>query len=319
MLAAALLIYLIPAAGQAALTAYSQDFELLGQADPSALDTDGWLVYGNVFQPDGTTYIYGYGANPAPNDGFGFCQIVLLEGGIEQGVQQLVSFSDYNNGDHALGNIIESNVYQEQTIGPADVGTTWVFDFEAKLGNLTGASTAAAFIKTLNPAAGYALTNFISEDMTSTPLTWTGYSISIVIDASLNGQILQIGFLNRATNYVSSAVFYDNLDFHLGDPTGITPDRAVIGAALRQNYPNPFNPETRIEFALDRPGSVDISVFDLAGRRIATLHRGDMAIGDHAVTWNGRTDSGAPAASGRYSYVLETTTGRVSRSMILLK
>jgi hypothetical protein len=55
------------------------------------------------------------------------------------------------------------------------------------------------------------MTNFITADMTSTPVTWTGYSLSITIDGSLVGQILQFGFSNIATNYEPSGVYYDNV------------------------------------------------------------------------------------------------------------
>jgi hypothetical protein len=197
---------MIPAVGLA-LENYSQDFEGLDQADVGALGADGWLVFGNVFDLGGG-YLYGYGPFPAPNDGAAFCALVIGEGGLDQGAQQLSVFSDYNNGDHATS-LIESNVFQEQPIGPSDSGT-WTFTFDAKLGNLTGATTAVAFIKTL---AGSDLTNFITIDMTDTPATWTGYSISIEVDSSLEGQLLQFGFASTATNFEGSGVFYDNVNF----------------------------------------------------------------------------------------------------------
>jgi hypothetical protein len=183
------------------------------QSDPNALGNDGWLVYGNVFGLDWTWW-YGYGPNPAPNNpgAPAFSLIAAGQGGPAQGAQQVVVFSDYNNGDHPNA-YIESNFYQEQMIGVADVGQTWVFMFDAKLGDLAGGSTALAFIKTLDPAAGYAMTNFITEDMTTTPTTWTGYSISITIDSGLVDQILQFGFSNIATNYEPSGVYYDNVTF----------------------------------------------------------------------------------------------------------
>ena len=215
--AVAVLICLIPAAGYALLP-YSQDFEDLSQQKPSSLADDGWLVFGNLFTPDGT-YIGGYGPFPAPNDGSGFCQIASDEGGADQGVQQLVVFSDYENTDaHVDGNIVESNVFQEQVVGPGDVTEMWVFDFQAKMGNLEGSSTALAFIKTLDPGAGYAMTNFITLDMTCIPTSWCGFSLSILIDPGLDGQILQFGFLNTATNYEGSGIFYDNLNFHITGP-----------------------------------------------------------------------------------------------------
>jgi len=300
-----------------ALETYNQDFEELLQPDPNALANDGWFVFGNVFDPEGN-YLYGYGSFPAPNTGAAFCQIVLGEGGPDQGAQQLVVFSDYENLDHANGNLIEANVFQEQTIGRENVGEAWLFEFQTKLGNIEGSSTATAFIKTLDPDDGYALTNLITADMTSIPETWDGFRLGIVIDADLEGQILQFGFMNTATNYEGSGIFYDNVVFRLN--TVDVPDEATsIGASLQQNYPNPFNPQTRIDFSLDRPGNVEITVFDLAGRRIATLHQGELGIGDHHVTWNGRTATGSPAPSGQYRYVLKTAGGQVTRSMVLLK
>ena len=317
VLAAGVLICLIPAAGLA-LTPYSQDFETLIQPDISALANDGWLVFGNVSDPVGT-FLYGYGPFPAPNDGFGFCQIDLEEGGVEQGLQQLVVFSDYNNGDHALGNLIESNTFQEQVVDAADVGNIWTFEFQAKMGNLELASTAVAFIKTLDPSSGWALTNFITLDMTTISTEWGGYSIRIAIDPSLENQVLQIGFANVATLYEGSGIFYDNILWHQTGVSSVPGGSVALGATLRQNYPNPFNPLTKIEFALERPGNVDISVFDIAGRRIASLHHGELGAGDHHVTWNGKTDNGLPVSAGQYRYVLRTSSGQVSRSMILLK
>lgn len=314
--AATALICLSPLAGQA-ITPYSQDFEMLIQPDTSALGNDGWLVYGNVSDPLGN-YLYGYGPFPAPNDGFAFCQIDQNQGGVEQGFQQLSVFSDYNNADHAVGNLIESNVFQEQTVAAADVGDVWSFAFQAKRGNLVAPSTAAAFIKTLDPANGWALTNYISVDMTTIPDTWGGYSLSIPIDASLSGQIIQFGFVNVATLYESAGIFYDNVEWNV--LTTAAPDAATLmNASLAQNYPNPFNPSTRIAFELGRTETVELTVFDLAGRRIATLFSGELGVGEHAMTWDGRTDAGENAAAGQYRYVLKTPAGQMSRSMMLLK
>ncbi len=213
ILAAGLLAGFAATAG-AALAPYSQDFEGLSQGDAGALAADGWLVFGNVFGPD-WSYWYGYGPFPAPNDGAAFCAIAVGEGGAEQGAQQLVVFSDYNNANHADGAYIEANVFQEQIIEAGNVGETWTFEFQAKRGNIEGATTALAFIKTLDPANGFAMTNFITVDMTTIPESWAGYSASITIDGGLVGQILQFGFASTATSYQGSGIFYDNVGFDL--------------------------------------------------------------------------------------------------------
>ncbi len=201
-----------PSVVSADLLPYSQDFEAMDQADPAALADDGWLVFGNVFGPD-WAYWYGYGPFPAPNGSPGFSAVTAGEGGPEQGAQQLVAYSDYNNGDHAVGAWIEANVYQEWTIGAADVGSTWTFDFDVKRGDLEPDTTAKAFIKTLDPDAGWALTNFLFVETHALPTTWGSDSISLPIDESLEGQILQIGFLSTATYYTPSGMIYDNINF----------------------------------------------------------------------------------------------------------
>jgi hypothetical protein len=231
VLAAAMLL-LAPAASRADLSAYSENFEGLNQADPAALGNAGWLVFGNVFDP-AMNYLYGYGVFPAPNGSGGFCNVAAGEGGPGQGAQQLVVFSDYNNGDQANGNLIEANVFHEQTIGAADVGTSWDFQFDAKLGDLVAPTTAIAFIKTLDPNAGYATTTFLTLDTTSLPAMWNTYSISIPIGPGLVGNVLQIGFANTTTNYTPSGVFYDNINFA---PGGATPVESSTWGRVKTLY-----------------------------------------------------------------------------------
>lgn len=317
VLMALVLTCALPAAGYA-ITPYSQDFEGLDQSSPTALGNDGWLVYGNVFSPS-MAYLYGYGPYPAPNHALAFSQIVLGEGGTEQGDQQLVVFNDYENTGHAVGNFIESNFYREWTIAAADTGVYWDFEFQAKRGNIAGSSTAAAFIKTLNPAAGWALTNFVTIDMASIPTTWGGYRVRLYVGASLVGQVFQIGFMNMATNYEASGIFYDNVWLHTVDPSGVAESGPFPGATLQGNYPNPFSPRTRIDFTMEVPGRAELIVLDPAGRKVATLREGELAAGRYEATWDGRTSTGAPAAAGLYWYVLSTPGGRIARPMTLLK
>jgi len=44
-----------------------------------------------------------------------------------------------------------------------------------------------------------------------------------------------------------------------------------VGVVLADNYPNPFNPTTTLQFSISDPGFVDLEVFDVLGRRVATL------------------------------------------------
>ena len=204
---------LFVSASWADLADYSQDFESLDPTGPTVLGDDGWLVGANVFDSSGG-FLYNYFAFPAPNGNGAFTNVAVGEGGIDQGDQQIVVFNDYNNTDHSdTTNVIEANVFHEQIIGAADVGSTWTFSFDAALGDIAGSSTALAFIKTLDPNNGFNTSNFLTVDMTSIPSAWNSYSIDILITAGLSGQILQFGFLNTASSFEASGIFYDNVSF----------------------------------------------------------------------------------------------------------
>lgn len=215
---AAVIGLLIAAPPSAALTAFSENFEGLDFEDPNALGNTGWLIFGNVFDSGGN-YLFGYGTFPAPNGGSAFSGVVPGEGGPNQGAQQLVVYSDYeccqpSNGHFNGTDLVESNVFQEQTIEAGDVGQTWRFSFDAKRGNIEGNTTALAFIKTIDPNAGFALTNFVMLDMTSVPDLWQeNLVLSLFIDAGLEGQLLQFGFLSLSSNFEGSGIIYDNIDF----------------------------------------------------------------------------------------------------------
>jgi len=70
--------------------------------------------------------------------------------------------------------------------------------------------------------------------------------------------------------------------------------------------PNPFNPTTTIRYALPRAASVDVSIYDAAGRRIASLVNGWQPAGPHQELWDGRDALGQPASSGVYFVRLES-------------
>lgn len=212
---------------RAAITPYSQDFEGLNMASPTALGDEGWLVGANVFDPTGSTFLYNYFAFPAPNGGPAFSSITTGEGGPPQGDQQLVTYNDYNNGDHSTGNQIEANFFREYTIDASNLGETWTFEFDAKLGDLVQPTEALAFIKVLDPNNGYSLSAFPVVDTAAIPTTWGTYSISQTIDTSWTGQIFQIGFLNTTSNFTPSGVVYDNINF-TPEPTSL----ALLGAGL---------------------------------------------------------------------------------------
>lgn len=90
---------------------------------------------------------------------------------------------------------------------------------------------------------------------------------------------------------------------------------------LAQNYPNPFNPVTTIRFAVpiqgDRVGTLQptsLQVFDLLGRKVATLVDEVKAPGNYSVRWDA-----SAAATGVYFYRLMVGEKCAVRKMVVMK
>ena len=56
--------------------------------------------------------------------------------------------------------------------------------------------------------------------------------------------------------------------------------------ALMQNFPNPFNPSTSINYEIPEQSRINISVYDILGRKTVELANGEAAPGRHCFNWN---------------------------------
>jgi hypothetical protein len=93
---------------------------------------------------------------------------------------------------------------------------------------------------------------------------------------------------------------------------------------LDQNYPNPFNPIAEIGFRIADRSHVNITVYDLLGRAVATLVDEEKAPGSYTVTFpaRGGSASGGNASnlsSGTYIYRLTAGGYTATRRMMLVK
>lgn len=99
-------------------------------------------------------------------------------------------------------------------------------------------------------------------------------------------------------------------------PVSIQPPSASLlkGYRLEINYPNPFNPTTYIQYHLPNAARVQLRVFNLLGKEVATLVDGRQPAGTHEVQFNG-----ANLPSGVYFYRLEANDFTAVRKMVLMR
>jgi len=88
---------------------------------------------------------------------------------------------------------------------------------------------------------------------------------------------------------------------------------------LMQNYPNPFNPTTTIQFQIPVSSWVEITIYNVNGRKMRTLLNCQCSAGMHSLTWNGLDDAGRQVSSGIYIYRLESNGIHEVRKMHFLK
>jgi len=127
----------------------------------------------------------------------------------------------------------------------------------------------------------------------------TGYRLAIEpILVSLDGQML---VLNKSLR---------------PDPAS---EEGQLVTGLSTPAPNPFNPQTTIQFSLARAGQVELTIYDLQGRRVRTLARGSFERGRHTVVWLGDDESGRRQASGVYLVSLQADGKVQTRRLALIK
>lgn len=101
-----------------------------------------------------------------------------------------------------------------------------------------------------------------------------------------------------------------------GVPGGSNLGRASFS---RIPSPNPARGITAFSIALPRSTRVRLDVLDLSGRRLFTLHNGELASGEHSFRWDGRTDRSGGVASGRYQIRLLADGVTETRAVTLLR
>uniref|UniRef100_A0A832MLV1 FlgD/Vpr Ig-like domain-containing protein n=1 Tax=Eiseniibacteriota bacterium TaxID=2212470 RepID=A0A832MLV1_UNCEI len=136
---------------------------------------------------------------------------------------------------------------------------------------------------------------------------------TITLDDQTHSQANPLVLLLSTWNYCTQPV---------AAPPGPAAPAAAAGAAfasLRPAFPTPFATKTTIAFDLKRSGRVSARVYDITGRRLATLLDRDLVAGPHSVVWDGRDQSGARVRSGVYLLELSMGSERVGGRLVVTR
>lgn len=147
--------------------------------------------------------------------------------------------------------------------------------------------------------------------------TWVR-EVSLGAGHPLYGLLMKSRFVDNTHGWAVGFTFIPSqcLVARYQDPsTGIDGSPALASEySLAQNYPNPFNPTTRIDYALPASGTVNISVFNILGQKVAELVNGFQQPGHNSVVFDATRFPG-----GVYTCRIIAGSFTDTRKMILLK
>jgi Bacterial Ig-like domain/Secretion system C-terminal sorting domain/Carboxypeptidase regulatory-like domain len=104
--------------------------------------------------------------------------------------------------------------------------------------------------------------------------------------------------------------------FSTGDPTGFGEQRILQNPSFRfyPAYPNPFNPITTLRYKLNKPGKVQLTIFDVTGKTIKTILDENQLAGTYKFRFDAQD-----LASGLYFAHLKSGTFSKTKKILLIK
>ncbi len=146
--------------------------------------------------------------------------------------------------------------------------------------------------------------------------TQNNYEDLAISNASGQGP-MQVRYRLRVKDYNNYSDYTNTLGMDYGTSAEkriIQNNNTINDYALMQSYPNPFNPSTNISYQLPEPGLVQLKVYNLLGKEVASLVNEFKPEGEYSINFNA---SGLP--SGVYIYSLRVNGFIQNQKMTLMK
>ncbi len=171
-------------------------------------------------------------------------------------------------------------------------------------------------VDTVLSVQGFRVPSLVQLNVVSEPLALVANEADQLLDVARNwwgtSEIAEI------TAGMSGPVDWD-------PPLNFDP-RLPVEFALKQNFPNPFNSGTVIDFSvslldisLTAGQRMTLDIRTITGGRVRNLLEQAAAPGIYRVAWDGRDESGRPAASGVYFYELAVGRIRLLRRLTVIR
>ncbi len=222
-----------------------------------------------------------------------------------------------------IGQLESPHVFPDSTSG----NSGWRLMFTEASGNKARRTNSLQFI-----SAG-ALTHVsdLSASAWSVPDSLAGY---LAPDTTVRGWVAseqlragKIDFLaaQNAYNFDGihiSRMYWTGSNFQLRVPSIVSVDHVGSRVSTLQLALRNYSPERRlVEFAIRAPSrlKVRLDLYDVMGRRIATLIDRPIAAGETTVRWDGASSSGISAQSGMYFANLSFAGGTRSASFSVIR
>ncbi|HRE39850.1 MAG TPA: T9SS type A sorting domain-containing protein [Ignavibacteria bacterium] len=149
--------------------------------------------------------------------------------------------------------------------------------------------------------------NLLFEDKYHIAENPEDFVYSVFVDDNNDFYVTGISF-NPGTDYDFATLKYSS-------SSNVSNDLNILKEfKLYQNYPNPFNPYTNIEFNLNKPGFVNLKIYDLNGKEISELLNQFKPSGNYKLNFNSES-----LTSGMYFYKLNVNGLSDTKKMIIIK
>jgi len=148
-----------------------------------------------------------------------------------------------------------------------------------------------------------AIAQIYGAGTTSEPQSYEYIDDEVIPGFTYTYVLADVNYANEETKYTDKAV------------TITVPEQDIpTEFALDDNMPNPFNPQTAISYQLSTDSQVELTIYDMNGRKVADLINEHRSAGYHSVTWDA-----SGFTSGIYFYRLTAGDFVDTKKMIFMK